>query len=263
MVQQITEPLNSEYGIAVKVKKDGEYADATITVDGKTASDSTGGWKTVELSSGNTPTTKMVAVDVEAPATLDETLDVVAEAENSFTRPRSVAIEANLSGYLDHDITIKPEDVEVVSVRKRSAAIGEEFSDDWQDVTTQFCFPGVQLTFKNPVWDYSQNQLYCTQKISTVYPAEQDYSWKYFKAGAGNVVETGERTIPLDTKIYIAFEYIQASTKCQYEVVIKFNTHDGFDSKFTLLVQEKDLGYIEIVGNSAEPTPDPEEPTEP
>lgn len=59
-------------------------------------------------------------------------------------------------------------------------------------------------------------------------------------------MESGERTIPLDTKIFITIEYMQPLTKAQYEVVIKLNTHDGFESKFTLLVQAQDKGYIEL-----------------
>lgn len=39
---------------------------------------------------------------------------------------------------------------------------------------------------------------------------------------------------------------MQPQTKAQYEIVIKLNTHDGFESKFTLLVQAQDKGYIEL-----------------
>lgn len=56
--KQITVPTNSDYGVAVKVEKDGEFVEnAGITVGGKEAQDLVAGWKTVELSSGSTPTT--------------------------------------------------------------------------------------------------------------------------------------------------------------------------------------------------------------
>lgn len=138
----------------------------------------------------------MFSVDVESPATLDETLEVSAEEENAFTRARNILFVAELSAYFDHDITIKPEDVEVVSVRTREGTVGEEYSEEWIDSSTAYCIPGAVLTFMNPNWGYgTTNLLTCYQKISTRYPAEKDYTWKHFQPGEGNVVETGEKTI--------------------------------------------------------------------
>jgi hypothetical protein len=51
--QQITVPLNSRYGVAVKVYNDGVEQSVDISVDGVATEDGTNGWKTAELSSGN------------------------------------------------------------------------------------------------------------------------------------------------------------------------------------------------------------------
>lgn len=63
--QQITEPLNSDYGVAVKVYKDGQLVDADLTVDGVACEEGFGGWKLCELSTNSEEGTKKIIVVVD------------------------------------------------------------------------------------------------------------------------------------------------------------------------------------------------------
>lgn len=65
IVQQIKVPLNSAYGVAVKVYKDGQLVSADLSVDGIAASDGPNGMKLVELSSGDIQTMKKLNVVAE------------------------------------------------------------------------------------------------------------------------------------------------------------------------------------------------------
>ena len=53
VAQRITEPLNSAYGVAVKVYRDGQPVSADLSVGGTACTEGPGGWKLAELSSGN------------------------------------------------------------------------------------------------------------------------------------------------------------------------------------------------------------------
>ena len=67
--RQITEPLNSVYGVAVKVYRDWQPVSADLSVGGTACVDGRGGWKFAELSSGNSKATKELDVEFSAPPT--------------------------------------------------------------------------------------------------------------------------------------------------------------------------------------------------
>ena len=69
--RQITEPLNSTYGVAVKVKENSQYIDGTLYIDGQSTSKGPDDWLLAELSTGSTPQTK--ELDVTAEAKVEET----------------------------------------------------------------------------------------------------------------------------------------------------------------------------------------------
>ena len=63
--QQITEPLDSDYGIAVKVYKDNEPVDASkVKIGDNTGTEGSDGWKFFELSSDSNEGMKTVEVEV-------------------------------------------------------------------------------------------------------------------------------------------------------------------------------------------------------
>lgn len=61
----LTEPLNSDYGVAVKVYKDGQLVDADLSVDGVACEEGIDGWKLCELSTNSEEGTKKIIVVVD------------------------------------------------------------------------------------------------------------------------------------------------------------------------------------------------------
>lgn len=90
ILQQITVPIDSSYGVALKVFKNDELLDTSISVDGVQTED-TNGWKTATLSSGSIPTIKQIDVIAQSGPTVDLNLD----AEVSVSNPLPVAMLVN------------------------------------------------------------------------------------------------------------------------------------------------------------------------
>ena len=64
VVQSITEPLNSGYGIAVKVKKDGEFLPyEQVKVDGKGSNANRDGWACFELETDNEVGVETISIE--------------------------------------------------------------------------------------------------------------------------------------------------------------------------------------------------------
>lgn len=241
-VRQLNVPTDSDYGVAVKVYRNGELLDGDISVGGLSATEGSGDWQLVKLESGSTATTGKLDVDFHKPSTLEGDFTGEISAENSKTRPKNVAVAIPISALCDSDLTITPKDINLELFQKREAAIGEEYGD-FTDISTQFAKVNSLLTFTGT--PYSTN-LYCS--LGT--PAGTGYipyTWMYFKAGEGNVSDSDPKTIPHDTgKIYLASLYMVASKKAEVKYRITINTNDGVNGKFTLLVQQSDKGYIEV-----------------
>ena len=147
VAKQITEPLDSDYGIAVKVYKDGEPISADLSVDGAACTYGPDGWHLAELSSGNVETMKIVDVDVAKDPTINKEINPIGEAVNTSSRTKTVYIIVPLSAFFDSDITIKPEDVKVMSYKVRFADDTAEYSDDWADAENLVITPGKGMTF--------------------------------------------------------------------------------------------------------------------
>ena len=54
-LKKVVEPLESTYGLAIKVWKDNSIVDAGISVGGLSATSTKNGWQLFELSSGSVP----------------------------------------------------------------------------------------------------------------------------------------------------------------------------------------------------------------
>lgn len=74
-LQAITEPLNSDYGVAVKVYKDGQLVDADLSVDGVACVEGFDGWKLCELTTNSEEGTKKINVAVDKQPTVYAELD--------------------------------------------------------------------------------------------------------------------------------------------------------------------------------------------
>ena len=147
MAQQIAEPLNSAYGVAVKVYKDGQLVSADLSVGQTACTEGPGGWKLAELSSGNAETMKTVDVDVTKDPTLYKEFNPVGEVVNTSPRVKSVMIVVPLSAFFDSDITIKPEDVKVLSYKTRNAANTDEYPDEWTETQNMYFAAGKWMSF--------------------------------------------------------------------------------------------------------------------
>ena len=70
-LKQVVEPLDSTYGLAIRVVKDGQVvplvAQGDIVVDGQDSVRLKNTWQLFELSSGSEPQTKTLSVEVHAP----------------------------------------------------------------------------------------------------------------------------------------------------------------------------------------------------
>ena len=69
-LKQVVEPLDSAYGLAIRVVKDGQvvplHSQGDIVVDGQDSVRLKGTWQLFELSSGSEPQTKTLSVEVHA-----------------------------------------------------------------------------------------------------------------------------------------------------------------------------------------------------
>lgn len=147
VAKQITEPLDSDYGIAVKVYKDGEPISADLSIGETICTEGPDGWKLAELSSGNAETMKTVDVDVTKDPTLYKEFNPVGEVVNTSPRVKSVMIVVPLSAFFDSDITIKPEDVKVLSYKTRNAANTDEYPDEWTETQNMYFAAGKWMSF--------------------------------------------------------------------------------------------------------------------
>lgn len=150
MENQITVPMNSEYGIGVRVIKDNEPVNlemGELSVNGMSATSQVNGYNLYELSSGND--TGMNTLDVEArkEPTVGKEINPVGEAVNTSNRAKTFSIIVPLSAFFDSDITIKPEDVKVLSFKTRTAADTAEYPDEWTDTQTTLFAAGKWMSF--------------------------------------------------------------------------------------------------------------------
>lgn len=89
MPNQINVPLNSEYGIGVRVFKNEQPIELgmdELSVNGMSAVTQVGGYNLYELSSGDVQTMKTVDVDVTKAPTLYKEFNPVGEAVNTTSR---------------------------------------------------------------------------------------------------------------------------------------------------------------------------------
>lgn len=99
IVQQITEPLNSAYGVAVKVYKDGQLVSADLSVGQTACTEGPDGWQFAELSSGNVEIMKTIEVTANKEAE-GETFENTISARQPLAN-REVTITIALGTFLE------------------------------------------------------------------------------------------------------------------------------------------------------------------
>ena len=210
IAQQITEPLNSVYGVAVKVYKDGEYADADITVDGKTAEELVDGWKAVELSSGSVPATKALDVTAEKQASVSVKAEGSDTQSNTMPFPTNILFAVPLSNYITSDTEVTTESFK--EFLTEPAVLPSEMWLGTKLVTaTQYCW--------NP----------------------NDKHWHTKGRGYPRV-----DSFTLTPDMFICADLlVPASGSQTMKFKLDLDSGDSFTGKFSLVVQEQDLGYFE------------------
>lgn len=251
--QQITEPLNSDYGVAVKVYKDGLLVDADLSVDGVACVEGFDGWKLAELSSGNVQTMKTIDVELDAPPTAREeisTENTYAATKMSDTsyRGRLTTVKNYLSaGTLPEQITVGTDNLDFTG---KYRIIKEGQAGEW------IPYGGTYWRIEHPMPEGGKRQ----------YTKTNDNKWQSYVGGEILYYDTITLNTETDCITFAQNTNVTDTEPFDVDVVqtIVIDTRDGFNTKFQLQVQQKDLGYIEVVDNSAEPepTPDPEESVE-
>ena len=214
--QQITEPLNSVYGVAVKVYKDGALVDGTLSIDETPLEANRNGWQTCELSTGSVPCTK--AIDVAAPTTTSDpfSVEVSGTAQNTNPFPMNVVFTSPLSaqGFVGGE-TVRASEVEALSALW-----------DGQEVAS------IAVT----VWTLDGD-------ILRGYYIYEGNKWRS-NEGLG---------LELDQLVLVNQSYLQvrgstpAMGTSTVQITFKAATvGSGEPLKFKLIVQEQDLGYIDI-----------------
>ena len=61
----LKEPLDSDYGIAVRCWKNGSIVDSALLVDGLSATATEGTWQLFDLSTGSTPCTNNYVISID------------------------------------------------------------------------------------------------------------------------------------------------------------------------------------------------------
>lgn len=85
IMKQLTVPLESEFGIAVKVTKDGEQLELSssdVTVGGIQASDVRGGYVLADLSSGSAPSLYRADISISADGGFTTTFPLQVQAKD-------------------------------------------------------------------------------------------------------------------------------------------------------------------------------------
>lgn len=218
ITNQITVPLNSDYGVAVKVKKDGEYVEgASVTVDGKNADELADGWKVVELTSGNAPVTKTLDVEVSKDTTLYVDKQEVVSKANAVPFPVTHSIYIPLSAEIPDGTFVKTEWLKPMDV---NATLSSESGTEEYDFSK----------YNDPFPILLNNG---TQNVALTH-----------KDDVGTWVPLTDSFVASSLQIRLK-PTIPGNSTVSADIKFNLDSGDGFSSKFKLQVQEQDLGYIE------------------
>ena len=224
IAQQITEPLNSAYGVAVKVYKDGQLVSADLSVDGTVCTEGPDGWQFAELSSGNVETMKTIEVTASKEVE-GETFENTVSAKQPLAN-REVVITTQLGTFLE-GTEIAPNNIaefEMSSSLTPNAG-GDPITETYSlDDNVQF-YGRLPSTTTNLWWHIEDGKWFDQAKT---------YSSDTIVLGV-----IGTRNIQAKSKKL----YPQSTGTATYKLVFKFG--EDISVKFPFYVVEKDLGYFE------------------
>ena len=225
IVQAITTPLNSKYGIAVKVQRDSKdiaCSKEDIKVDGLSAVSQIAGYNLYELSSdgGAGSVNKDIVVDVPDSFDLNITLSGIGTGVMPVG-PTPLTIDVYLSSYISEPITVKRED----------------FSVRCSVITAGSGVPKVEtVTTTNLTLNWDGQLAYVTEGYNKL---------RYKMPDSFDIVEVDELTLPAYTKISKTFSGPNKGQSQTVNGVINLRSNDSLKTKFVLQVNKHDLGYID------------------
>ena len=243
IAQQITEPLNSDYGVAVKVYKDEQLVDAALSVGGVETVEGPDGWKLCELSTDSKEGMKILDVEVNK-ETETTVLSGNAVYQNTLTTSRNATFKIYLSSMVDEPIVVDPKTAFLISLKKRSGSISGDYGE-WSETSAAGIVPNHVIQFYGMPEQASQANKIMSLIHNSTYDGVPDNCWWWFKQGDGYQIEFDPKTVPLSVYFQISYR-VDPETK--NEVMIEFQSSkvEGLSVSFPLYVQQKNMNYFEI-----------------
>lgn len=221
----LKEPLDSDYGIAVRLWKDGELVEGDLSVGGISATTTTDTWKLFDLSTGSTPCTKNYTVGIDKPDTFSVEVDAPqVQLKNSLPVAMNVNKEIPLSTWLPAGEYNKN-----WFGLPQVAVVSGSTSGDWEDFEDA-----------NEIWIYPQ-------ALARTY-----YYAQYVKGGKWNWYNNGSDSpiFTFDNGAVIRLNWhFKKAGQISATLNMDVNSNDGAKGDFNLQVNETDLGYINVEEN--------------
>lgn len=217
--QQITEPLNSDYGVAVKVYKDEQLVDADLSVDGVACVEGFDGWKLCDLSTNSEEGTKKIIVAVDKQPTTYAELDTT----KTMTGTNPIPLPVNTS----FDVIV--------------------FAQELPELV------GKTINFKDFSFDISAT---LTDARGTTYPEFNNTNKRIYTSDSNFYYITGDgfllngtyyQSITLgEQSKFVAQTKVQGSYTVVFDIDFKVDSKDGLTASFPLYVQQKNMNYFKI-----------------
>lgn len=221
----LKEPLDSDYGIAVRCWKNGSIVDAALSVDGLSATATTGTWQLFDLSTSSTPCTKNCTIGVDKPDTFNaEVESQQVQLKNSLPVPMNANAEIPLSTWLPAGEYNKN-----WFGLPQVAVVSGSTSGDWNDFEDA-----------NEIWIYPQ------ANAKTYYYAQyvKGGNWSWYNKGTDNPIFT------FDNSAVVRLNWhFKGSGQVSATLNMDVKSNDGVNGNFNLQVNETDLGYINVEEN--------------
>ena len=216
--QQITEPLNSDYGVAVKVYKDGQLVDADLSVDGVACVEGFDGWKLCELTTNREEGTKKINVAVEKQPTVYAELNTTKTIEG--TKPPVLITTA-------FDVIVFAQ--ELPELVGKTIYFKDLSFDIAATVTDARGTTYPDLDVPNLIIYATNTELYYITTDGFLHDGAY-----YQSLTLGEESKFGVRT------------KVQGSYTVEFDIDFKVDSKDGLTASFPLYVQQKNMNYFEI-----------------
>ena len=213
--KQVTVPLESTYGIAVRIVKNGQVlpllAQDDIVVNGQSGVGTQGTWQLFQLSSGSVPQTKMLSVNAYVP-----------KDSTHYSMVGTQTLNANFP--------------------LSDAGLGDLARLDAPSTKLSAWFGGQQITADGDLVVSPEGK----SALSDMYFLDTDAEPQVW-VNAQLTAQTTEAIYTTDGGFVRAKGSVPASSTAEVRVVFDTDIDNGTENaSFKLQVQEQDLGYIEI-----------------